>query len=291
MPTVLLTGASGFIGSRLLERLDVSHDVIAFSRPETNAKMRSAREADQRNTIVHGNFTSYEDLQALNSHRIDVLVHLAADLGDSEDTSLSVNVLGTRTLLRYLIDRNCKRFVLASSIAVAGGSSEAFVPRQLPIPDDYPCEAIDPYGISKALMEEIAFYHHRLAQDLEFTLLRLGAALDVEQADAETLLSRTTTPFIDGGGMLCVDDGVEAFALAVEKPLGPGARRFNVVGDESNTSVPVPEALEESLGNRVSTLDMEYYRREARERASLYSTDAFCAAYGFQPATRPGTRP
>nr|WP_240760313.1 NAD(P)-dependent oxidoreductase [Phytoactinopolyspora endophytica] len=281
MGAVLVTGATGFIGSRLIRRLSVAHDVIALSRGE----------AAEIGSYVRGSFTSHSALQALNGYRIDSVVHLASEIGGcSEEAGLSVNVLGTRTLLRYLFDRGCRHFVLASSIAAVGCLSERFLPRELPIGDDHVCDAIDPYGLSKALMEELAFYFCRQSPDLEIAIFRIGSVLsedfarvdDTSQTD-ETLLDATPLPFC-AGGAVASQDVVEALALAVDCHLGAGARRMNLVAPTARTLLPTLEALNYSLGQRASMLDTAYYRADGHETASLYAIDRLSDAYGFRPS-------
>jgi UDP-glucose 4-epimerase len=222
-PTALVTGASGFVGSALVERLRRSHRVLALSR-------RPVAGADES---VRGSFSSREDLAGLDPHQVDVVVHLAGVLEEAgEEETLAVNVAGTRTLLRYLVDRGCRRFVLASSIGAAGATSPGFKPRQQPIPDDHPGDATDPYGLSKWLMEEVAFYFARQDPNLEVALLRLGGVVDDGDRAALADLGEAAElyPFIVGGGLISLGDGAEGFARAAERPLGPGCRRINLVG-------------------------------------------------------------
>src|SRR5664279_5686669 len=104
MSNVLVTGASGFLGSRLVARLATNHRVVALSRsPVEGASID-----------VNGSFTSATDLGTLDAYPIDTVVHLAATTGgSSEEDALDINVSGTRRLLRYCVDRGITRFVLA----------------------------------------------------------------------------------------------------------------------------------------------------------------------------------
>ncbi|HEX7291244.1 MAG TPA: NAD(P)-dependent oxidoreductase [Conexibacter sp.] len=246
MSVVLVTGASGLLGSRLLERLSAEHRVVAMSRGAV---------AGPAHAWVRGSFASPEDLRALDAYRIDTCVHLGAEVGGcSEEAGLSVNVLGTARLLRRLVDRGCRHAVLASSIGAVGCLTEGFLPRALPIDDDHPCDAVDAYGLSKALMEDVAFYFARTCPELEVAIFRIGAVLtEPPKPDEETSLAASRLPFRDGGSVAAADV-VQALALAVARRLGPGARRFNLV---------------------------------APTTASLYATERLAQAYGFRPAPPP----
>lgn len=144
---ILVTGASGFVGSALVVRLAscVNYDVIAASRSESlNApacvvvcKVDSlSRDTDYSNALVG----------------VDVVVHVAARvhvMNDQASDPLAmfrlVNVEGTLNLARQAANGGVKRFVFLSSIKVNGeGGRKAlpFTPEDVPNPSD-------PYGVSK----------------------------------------------------------------------------------------------------------------------------------------------
>lgn len=281
MSTILVTGATGFVGAQLVKRLAATHEVITFSRRLRTVDMKGpAPEPVPSTTVVRGDFTSREDLEALDGLQIDAVVHLASEIGNcSEDAGLAVNVAGTRTLMRYLIDRGCTRFILASSVAAAGVLSENFVPERLPIPEDHPCLAVDAYGMTKALMEDVAQYFARKHAEIEVSLFRLGAV----SIGVDIPVEAASSPYVLAGGEIAVEDAVEVFAAAVDRPLGPGARRFNLVAAESRTSMPVADALVTSCGESISHLDLSYFQQPGRERASLWATDRLVEVFGIRP--------
>ena len=174
MSTVLITGASGFIGQALAAAMSVDHDVLCMSRHDPDLSL----------PWIRGEFGSFEDLRQLDDQRIDVVVHLGAVTGGClEHDGMLVNVDGTRCLMRYLIDRGCRKFVMASSIAAVGFQSTQFRPLQVPIPDEHPCFDRDGYGFSKYLMEEVTRYYSRqndeidVIDDARFHLLSVMDAL------------------------------------------------------------------------------------------------------------------
>ena len=272
----LVTGASGYLGSRLVRKLEnADHHALGFSRADVADDLECMR----------GDFTSIENLRTLDHVELDAVVHLASEIGGcSEEAGLRVNVMGTQTLMRYAIDRGCRRFVLASSIAAVGCLSESFVPRTLPIGDDHPCDASDAYGLSKGLMEQLAYYFGRLTPDVEVTIFRIGAVLREDfHPDGGKLMTETSLPFVIGGGAVSVIDVLDALALASERPLGPGIRRMNLVGRHARTPVPVGAALVSVLGDRAPLVDVSYYADSEREFASLYSTERLRDTLGFVP--------
>ena len=259
----LITGASGLIGNAFAQQLSEKRPVICLSRKKIGGDV----------TAVQGEFHSFEDLRQLDAFPISCVVHLAAVTGGcSEEEGLAVNVLGTRRLLRYALDRGCRKFVLASSIAAAGCLSDAFMPLQLPIPDEHPCLAYDAYGLSKAMMEELTRYFHRVVPDSDFINLRIGL---VERADVPhhfragdplgwpfVNLARVTLP-----ELLTALDG------AVAAPPRPGVRVFNVVTPRANCGDPVPAVLRACLGARAESIDMSWHESPGHAYDALYATD------------------
>jgi UDP-glucose 4-epimerase len=276
MATVLVTGAGGTIGRRLAPALEMGHEVIRLT----------TRDGGGPGVTVRGSFGSEADLTQLDRYRLDVAVHLAAVGGDaSEEAALEVNLVATRRLLRYLVDRGCRRFVVTSSIAAAGCLDPAFVPLQVPIPDDHPCLARDPYGLSKALMEELIRYVHRVAPETDFTVVRLGAVQDeASWSPGDRLVpDGLDLPFLELGHV-ALGDAIRGLRAAVDAPHRPGVRILNLVAPEATCARPVAEVLRGSARVRASRLDLSWFERPGHERDPVYRIDAIRDALGFVPS-------
>ena len=263
MKTYLVTGASGFIGSRLIKELsDSGAEVIAFTRKDIyvpNIKQ------------IFGDFSSLEDLKQLVDYKIDTVIHLAGVTGDAlEDDAMMVNVAGTSRFLRFMIDSGVKKFVTASSIAAVGCLTADFMPRSLPIKDDHPCDSANVYGLSKFFVEEISRYFSRLHQDVEFTLFRIGVVLAETAVVAdEDRISKMWRPFCTLG-CISVTDVVDAFQKAVQRRVESGVHIMNLVADKSYSTIPTIEALKLALGERADDLDLSFYKKPGNEHAGLY---------------------
>ncbi|WP_042162054.1 NAD-dependent epimerase/dehydratase family protein [Paenibacillus gorillae] len=193
---ILITGATGFIGQRLIERLGETHDITVMSRSTVNDIERSHIRQ------IQGSFDQPETLQKLDGKTIDAVIHLAAVTGGSnEEDAFAVNVAGMRRLYRCLLDRGCRKFITASSIAAAGVLDPSFVPVELPIPDDHPCLATDAYGLSKAMAEEVTRYFHRAKPDTDFINIRLGAVVPDEDFEPPIINTATelSVPYVELG--------------------------------------------------------------------------------------------
>lgn len=276
--TVLVTGASGFLGRRLLTRLGEEHDVIAISRSAVSGPVRSYR----------GSFGSLDDLKQLDGHDIDVLVHLASEIGGAtEEAALSVNLLGTRRLLRYLGERGCRRFVLASSIAAAGCLDPGFVPLELPIGDRHPCLAVDAYGLSKYLAEQLADYFSRLFPDRAFVSLRIGSIADKPGNEDRwcSVVAPSYRPFVLLG-QVAADDVVDGIATIVGAPGRSGARVYNLVAPDVRSRDAVADVLRAKLGERAARLDVSPYEVIGRHSPPVYAMTALRDDCGFVPTRR-----
>ncbi|NDL61157.1 NAD-dependent epimerase/dehydratase family protein, partial [Phytoactinopolyspora mesophila] len=262
-------------------------DVVALSRSKPVETVVS----------VLGSYASPADLEVLDEYEIDSVVHLAVDRDsrvfepdrfEAEDRHLRMNVLGTRTLLRFLIRRGCRRFIVASSIAVTGCVfGEAFLPRKIPIPDDHPCDAVDVYGLGKAFVEDLAFFLHRENPDVDISLFRLGAVVPKNPpppAEPDKFIEAARGRPFAYMSLVAVSDVVEALATAVERPAGAGARRLNLVSSTASTPIPVRDALRIILGERAAELDMRHYERRGYEKAPLFSIDRLREIYDFCPS-------
>ena len=166
---ILLTGASGFVGSELLNKFHLSAKNI---RP-------AGRNISQ---VLNKKNFCWKDIKAIDSHTnwldaledVEVIIHLAARvhvMHDSSADALSefrrVNVEGTRNLALQAVAAGVKRFVYLSSIKVNGESNQ---PNSCFTVDDF-VNPQDPYGISKWEAEQVL---HKISSEtgLEVVIIR-----------------------------------------------------------------------------------------------------------------------
>ncbi|MEZ4866989.1 MAG: NAD(P)-dependent oxidoreductase [Caldilineaceae bacterium] len=270
MSTILITGASGFIGKALATALAPHHQVICMSR-------RAPGLAEL--PYVRGEFGSFEDLRQLDRYAIDVVIHLGAVTGGClERDGILVNVEGTRCLMRYLMERGCHKFVMASSIAAVGFQSPKFRPVQLPIPDEHPCLDRDGYGLSKYLMEEVTRYYQRQLETLDVINLRLSSVRPDENPGQPEGV-RPLRPWALGGiTVMVLADAVRAFSLAAEAPYKPGVRILNATASRAWSSAPTADVLRNWWGNDV---DLAYFEQPGHEYAAAYAVSAIERELGF----------
>ena len=170
--TVLVTGAAGFIGSNLVERLiNLDYRVVGLDyfddtrEPKIEWCNIQQPGSSERFTLIQGDIRDRELLRGLFSkYDFDRVVHLAAKAGvrPSLDQPLlyeEINVQGTINLLEESRLTSVKRFILSSSSSVYGNST------QMPLKEDQPIATpMSPYAASKAAAELFCHTYHHLYQ-------------------------------------------------------------------------------------------------------------------------------
>lgn len=276
MSRVLLTGASGFIGSALATALAADHDVVCIGRHGPAGDV----------AFVRGLFSSFEDLRRLDGHEFDAAIHLAAVTGGcSERDGMLVNVEGTRCLMRYLIDRGCRKFVMASSIAAVGMQSVRFRPLSMPIPDEHPCLDRDGYGFSKYMMEEVTRYYARQDGEVDVINLRLASIIP-EDATPEPARAGAVFQWALGSiTLMYLSDCLRVLRSALEAPHAPGVRIMNATAAQANVADPLPVVLRAWWPDL--ELDLSHYERPGHERDSAFDIRRVRTELGFVPQRSP----
>ena len=156
---ILVTGGAGYIGSHTcVELLEAGYEPVVFdnlSNSKPAAVERVVRIAGKTLEFVEGDIRDSAALDAvLRECSIDAVIHFAGlkAVGESVEKPLEYydnNVSGTVTLLQAMRDAGVKNIVFSSSATVYGD------PASLPIREDFPLSATNPYGRSKLIIEDI----------------------------------------------------------------------------------------------------------------------------------------
>jgi UDP-glucose 4-epimerase len=158
--TILVTGGAGYIGSHTcLELLAAGHRVVVVDNLANSSEesLRRVRELTGRDLDFHAvDLRDGAALRQVFAAHPDVaaVVHFAGwkAVGESCEIPLRYyenNLLGTVELLKAMAEHGCCDLVFSSSATVYGD------PRTVPITEDFPLQATNPYGRTKLFIEEI----------------------------------------------------------------------------------------------------------------------------------------
>ncbi|PSU64868.1 UDP-glucose 4-epimerase [Photobacterium phosphoreum] len=228
---IIMTGGSGFVGLRVLNKLK-KHDVINFTR-----------------NPVSNNDCKYELGNEINSltifDSVDVIIHCAARVHIMDDTSTNplddyreVNTKGTLNLARQAVEAGVKRFIFISSIKVNGESTQLDKPFKFDdkrSPEDF-------YGQSKSEAEEQLL---QLAEEtgLEVVIIRptlvYGPGVKANFASLLNLVSKgLPLPFgcikDNKRSLVSVDNLVNLIITCIDHPKA--ANQVFLVSDDNDVS-------------------------------------------------------
>lgn len=257
---VLVTGAAGFIGSHLCERLlHLGHEVVGLDA-FLPYYPREVKEGNLTTAQRHPAFRfRLLDLRTDNLDQalmdVDAVVHLAAMPGlmrswTDFDDYLSCNVLGTQRLLEAVRRQgNVQRFILGSTSSVYGRFASG--------DETLPTRPISPYGVTKLAAEHLCKSYAE-SGDLPLVILRFFSVYGPRQRPdmayhrfIHALLSREPIQVYGDGlqvrGNTYVLDCVEAIVAAFDAQLG---ETYNVGGGEATTILDILARLEKISGVR-----------------------------------------
>jgi UDP-glucuronate 4-epimerase len=266
--TVLVTGAAGFIGSHLVDRLlrdgcevtgvDNFDDFYAAALKRANV---AAHVEHPAYSLVEVDIRDPEALVTRLTRRYDVIVHLAAKAGVRPSIAnpilyQDVNVRGTQNLLEFARARRIPQFVFASSSSVYGVNPN--VPWR---EDDYVLQPISPYASTKVSGELLGHVYSHL-YGIRFIALRFFTVYGPRQRPdlairkfAQLILSGERLPFYGDGSSrrdyTYIDDIIEGVVAAMRYR----ATSYEVINLGNNQAVTLGElvtAMEEVLGLRAS---------------------------------------
>ena len=202
--TLLITGAAGYIGSHFcVEAISQGYEIVALDNL-CNASPRSLQAVEQITqrplTFVEGDIRDGAALDALfRDHDITAVVHFAGLKAVGESTANPLfyydnNVGGTATLLEAMKRAGCHRLVFSSSATVYGLSEK------MPLQEEHPTGAINPYGRTKLMIEEMLRDLHAADPSWRISILRyfnpVGAHSSGEIGESPNDVPNNLMPYI-----------------------------------------------------------------------------------------------
>jgi CDP-glucose 4,6-dehydratase len=263
---VLVTGASGFVGSWLVKALvERQANVVVLLRDADPQSELLRSGLIRRTTVVNGELENYETVRrAINEHEVDTVFHLAAQaivgaaLRDPLPT-FEANIRGTYHVLEAARVHAglIKAVVIASSDKAYGDSDD------LPYTETHPLIGRHPYDVSKSCTDLIAgsYYH---TYHLPITIARCGniyggGDLNWTRIVPGTIRSllRRERPILRSDGSMVRDyifvedavDGYLALAEQIDRPEVMG-QAFNFSTESYVTVREIVETLQQVMDAR-----------------------------------------
>jgi UDP-glucose 4-epimerase len=157
--SILVTGGAGYIGSHTcVELLNAGYDLVVVDN-FSNSKIESLNRIKE----ITGKEVTFYEVDLLNreavemifkQHSIEAVIHFAGLKAVGESVSIPLhyyhnNITGTLILCDVMKQYGVKNLVFSSSATVYG------MPERVPISEDFPLGATNPYGRTKLMIEEI----------------------------------------------------------------------------------------------------------------------------------------
>lgn len=252
---ILVTGGAGYIGSHTcLELLNEDYNVIVVDNL-ANSKEEALRRVEE---LSGGELTFYRlDLlnksklfEVFEKHSIDAVIHFAGykAVGESVEIPLSYyqnNITGTLNLCEAMKEYNVKNLVFSSSATVYGD------PDTVPIKEDFPLSATNPYGRTKLFIEEILRDLNTAESDWNIALLRyfnpVGAHDSGQIGEDPNDIPNNLMPYISQVAVGKLEQ-LSIFGDDYPTKDGTGVRDYIHVVDLSIGHLKALEKLEENPG-------------------------------------------
>jgi nucleoside-diphosphate-sugar epimerase len=246
---ILVTGAAGFIGARVLQNLlnRGLRNLVCFVRPSSELSEIEAiiehRPPDARIELRKGNLLSREDCEAASKDAA-VIYHLAAGTGEKSFPDAFLNsVVATRNLIEASLRfGSLRRFLLVSSFAVYTNCDKPnanILDETCPV-EEHPELRGDAYSFAKVRQEQLVTEYGKKA-GMPYVLVRPGSVYGGIKSDITGRVGISAFgPFLHLGGsntipFTYVDNCAEAIVLA-GLVKGVDGEAFNVVDDDLPSS-------------------------------------------------------
>ncbi len=291
---ILVTGAAGFIGSWLSERLlSLGHEVTGidcltdYYPPAVKRKNIEAALRDPCFTFVEQDLLKTDLSSILGG--CDVVFHQAAQAGVRAswgkyfETYTNNNILATQRLLEAAKGLPIKRFIFASSSSVYGNA------KNIPVSEDEPVLPVSPYGVTKLAAENLCrLYHKNFAIPTVslryFTVFGPRQRPDMAFHKVIMAMIRGEPIPVFGSGeqtrdFTFIEDAVDANILAMEKGLAGSV--YNIGGGSRISLNRTIELLEGIIGKKAIRDQSESQKGDVLHTWS--DTSRAQAELGFKP--------
>ncbi|NLJ96954.1 MAG: UDP-glucose 4-epimerase GalE [Clostridiales bacterium] len=252
---ILVTGGAGYIGSHTcLELLNDGYEVVVIDNL-SNSSIEAIKRVEK---LTGKNIKFYENdildtealLKIFDIENIDAVIHFAGLKAVGESCMMplqyfKVNVTGTINLLEVMEKYKVKNLVFSSSATVYGD------PATVPIKEDFPLSATNPYGRTKLMIEDILRDLYRADKGWNIAILRyfnpIGAHESGEIGEDPNGIPNNLVPYIAKVAMGELKE-INVFGDNYDTADGTGIRDFIHVVDLAIGHIKAIERLMKNSG-------------------------------------------
>lgn len=269
---ILVTGGAGYIGSHTtVELLNAGHEVVILDNlynASENVLDVIADITGQTPKFYKVDLLDYEAVdRCFSENQFDAVIHFAGLKAVGESCRIPLfyyhnNITGTLNLVDIMQKHNVFNLVFSSSATVYG------MPKTVPITEDFPLSATNPYGSTKLMIERILSDLYQSNPKWSITLLRyfnpIGAHKSGNLGEDPKGIPNNLLPYVAqvAVGKL---DYVHVFGNDYDTPDGTGVRDYIHVVDlalghlksiEKKSNCPGVHIYNLGTGNGYSVLDI-----------------------------------
>jgi len=266
MPTSLVTGGAGFMGSHVAENLlRLGHNVVVLDDLSGGFEGNVPKGA----TFVRGSIADHEAInQLFERYSFSYVYHLAAYAAEGlshfiKRFNYTHNLIGSVNLINASVNHGVKCFVFTSSIAVYGVGQSPMSEDMIPVPED-------PYGISKLAVEQDLRVSHEIF-GLDYIIFRPHNVYGERQNIGDryrNVVGIFMNQLLRGEAMTIFGDGTQQRAFTHIDGVAPiiaasvdcpAARNqvFNVGADIPYTVNELAQAVADALGLPYNVIHLE----------------------------------
>lgn len=173
---ILVTGGAGYIGSHTcILLLEAGYEIAVLDNLDNSCEESIKRVKELTNkdfNFYKVDLLDYDDVdEVFNKEKFDAVIHFAGLKAVGESCSMPLryyhnNITGTLNLCDIMAKHGCKKLVFSSSATVYGD------PHTVPIKEDFPLSATNPYGQTKLMIEYILKDLYKSDNEWDIAILR-----------------------------------------------------------------------------------------------------------------------
>ncbi|MDF2538831.1 MAG: galE [Herbinix sp.] len=252
---ILVTGGAGYIASHTnIELLNSGYEVVAVDNLSNSCMESIMRVEKLKGKKIHFYRADILDKQAMQSifdqEKIDAVIHFAGLKAVGESCSIPLtyfrnNLSGTINLLEVMQEFGVNNFVFSSSATVYGE------PERVPVTEDFPLSATNPYGRTKLMIEEMLGDLYQSDSSWNIAILRyfnpIGAHESGEIGEDPNGIPNNLVPYVAkvAAGVL---EKINVFGNDYDTPDGTGIRDYIHVVDLAVGHIKAIEKLSDNPG-------------------------------------------